>query len=120
MPPKILMVEDDSETQQSMQLLLTTSGYEVTTARNGAEALESARTSTPDLLLTDLNMPEMDGVELCRSFKAQRRLRLVPIIVASALPGLPAPLHGMVQAFFRKPLDLARLLSALAFYVPDK
>jgi CheY-like chemotaxis protein len=117
--PKILVVEDDLATLEDLQKTLTVAGYDVLTAGNGVEALERVGQARPDLVVTDLNMPEMDGVELCRRLKAQHDLRIIPILVTSALPELPVTLHGVAEAFFRKPVDRDELLNAVAFYAPD-
>ena len=106
---RILVVDDEPETLDMLQSLLMRWGYDVATASNGVEALTQSKESGPGLLLTDLSMPQMDGVELCRRSKAQRHLRLVPILVATGLPALPVALHGVVEAFFPK---AGRLLSA--------
>jgi CheY-like chemotaxis protein len=120
MPPaRILVAEDEPDLLHMLEVLLGMWGYEVVPARNGAEALERAE-PPPDLLLTDVSMPEMDGVELCRRFKANPSLRSVPIIVVSALPRLPAAMLGAVEAFFPKPPDLERLRDAIAFYTPEE
>jgi CheY-like chemotaxis protein len=117
--PRILLVEDDPATLCHLQRTLSDAGYEVMTAGNGVEALERADLARPDVVVTDLNMPEMDGVELCRRLKARHELRVIPIIVTSALPELPVALHGVAEAFFRKPVDRDELLDAIAFYTPE-
>jgi CheY-like chemotaxis protein len=115
---RILVVDDEPDTLNLLEALFTRWGFEVSTARNGAEALTCCEQARPDVVLTDLAMPEMDGVELCRRLKARPDLRLIPILVASGLPQLPVALHLAVEAFFPKPLDCWRLLSAVDFYVP--
>jgi CheY-like chemotaxis protein len=115
---RILVAEDEPDLLHMLEVLLGMWGYHVVAARNGAEALERAA-PRPDLLLTDLSMPEMDGLELCRRFRARPILRSVPIIVVSALPRLPAGMLGTVEAFFPKPPDLERLRDAIAFYTPE-
>jgi CheY-like chemotaxis protein len=115
---KVLVVDDEPDTLDMLQSLLQRWGYNVATAGNGVEALMRTMESAPDLLLTDLSMPQMDGVELCRRYKAQRDLRAIPVLVVTGLPDLPIPLQGIVDAFFPKPLDCYRLLSALEFYLP--
>jgi CheY-like chemotaxis protein len=116
---KILVVDDEPDTLDMLQSLLSRWGYDVATARNGVEALMRTMKAAPNLLLTDLSMPQMDGVELCRRFKSQRNLRPIPVLVVTGLPDLPIALQGVVDAFFPKPLDCYRLLSALEFYLPD-
>jgi CheY-like chemotaxis protein len=116
-PPRVLVAEDEPDALRLLELLLAVWGYEVISARNGVEALEQC-TPPPDLLLTDISMPEMDGIELCRRFRANPQLKDVPIIALTALPRLPAALLGLVEAHFQKPPELERLRHALAFYAP--
>ena len=88
--------------------------YDVRTASDGREALGRVSSRRVDLVLTDLSMPVMDGVDLCLRLKTMPAARNVPIIVTSAVQGLPSALEGLVNAFMRKPLDVERLRDALA------
>src|SRR6476469_7678519 len=80
-PAKILVVEDELSTLQILKRSLTSYGYEVVTAVNGVEALESFQRSQPDLLLLDINLPKLDGLEVCRWVRERTQL---PIIILSA------------------------------------
>lgn len=77
---RILVVDDERQITRMLRTSLQSSGYEVITAANGAEAYESFEADRPDLIITDLAMPEMSGLDLTR---AVRRLALTPIIVLS-------------------------------------
>jgi CheY-like chemotaxis protein len=105
----LLVVDDDEDTRLSLEALLALWGYSVATARDGQEALERASVTPPRLIVTDLSMPRVDGVELCQRVKRSKALRDTPIIVTSALPDPPASLHDLVYRFFRKPLDVCAL-----------
>ena len=76
----ILVVDDRKTNLFLLQEVLKGRGYRVVTAMNGAEALEKARRSPPDLIVTDILMPVMDGLSLCREWKHDERLRLIPLI----------------------------------------
>ncbi|MBW8078542.1 MAG: response regulator, partial [Gallionella sp.] len=80
----ILVVDDREENLYLLQVLLTHHGYRVATAQNGAEALASARQSPPDLIVTDILMPVMDGYALCREWKADARLKHIPLVFYTA------------------------------------
>ena len=80
--PRILLVDDDPNLLVILAEQLRADGYEITTARDGDEALRRLRTSWPDLLIVDMMMPRMDGLTFAREIKAQADL---PIIVLSAI-----------------------------------
>ena len=82
MAPRILIVDDDETTLDLLSMQLQSEGYQVETASGGAEALEFIRRQVPDLILLDLLMPGIDGLEVCRSVRA---FSDVPIIVLSAV-----------------------------------
>jgi CheY-like chemotaxis protein len=78
---RVLVVEDHADSLEAMSLLLKLTGYEVTTAVNGREALASVIDRTPDVLLLDLSMPEMDGVQLIQTVRSYHRLSSLPVVV---------------------------------------
>ena len=79
-PSKILIVDDEPQITRVLRTSLSTQGYTIRVAGNGVQGLEIAHEWKPDLVITDLAMPEMDGVELCREVRAVSQ---VPIIVLS-------------------------------------
>ena len=79
-PAKILIVDDEPQITRVLRTALSTQGYSLRVAANGVQGLEAAHEWKPDLVITDLAMPEMDGVELCRELRAVSQ---VPIIVLS-------------------------------------
>ena len=81
---KILIVEDDIDSRLLLERALPRRGYSVESAVNGVQALEKAALSPPDLIISDIMMPEMDGFELCRRIKADERLRNIPFIFYSS------------------------------------
>lgn len=111
---KILLVDDSSFQRKNIAKLLTNLGHEVVTAENGQTGLKQTETERPDLIITDLLMPVMDGISYLRALKSKNIL--IPIIVASAdiqettrkeCLGLGARL------FLTKPLKPADLESAV-------
>src|SRR5471030_2299145 len=85
---KILLVEDDPQAVGILEPILIAKGFSVAVARDGLEGLEKVKLLSPDLLLLDITMPRMDGIELCRHIKNNDSLRLTPVIMLTALTDL--------------------------------
>ena len=81
-PPKILIVDDDKDLQRVLQLELETFSYNVCFAQNGLDALAKSRSENPDLIILDVNIPGLDGLEVCRKIRSEST---VPILMLSAL-----------------------------------
>src|SRR5580698_9669030 len=77
---KILIVDDEPQITRVLRTALSTQGYSLRVAANGVEGMEAVHAWKPDLVITDVSMPEMDGVELCREIRAVSQ---IPIIVLS-------------------------------------
>ncbi len=114
---RILVADDLEENCYLLEALLRGSGFEVQRAANGVEALEMARQAPPDLLVTDLLMPEMDGFELCRQFKREPTLATTPILVYTATYVRPEDerlaLSLGATRFMLKPQEPERLLATV-------
>jgi two-component system phosphate regulon response regulator PhoB len=81
---KILVVDDEDEILELLDYTLKKEGYQVTCAANGEEAVEKARSEVPDLVLLDLMLPEVDGLEVCRILKHDNRTSHIPIVMLTA------------------------------------
>ena len=81
---RVLIVDDSEDSLYFLRALLQGYGYEVVTASQGAEALDKARQNPPDLIITDILMPVMDGFSLCREWKKDARLRPIPFVFYTA------------------------------------
>jgi putative two-component system response regulator len=83
-PQTILVVEDNQKNALLLQQVLTAEGHRVELARNGLEALDQVATLAPDLILLDLDMPYVDGFEVCRQVKSDPATQLIPIVIVTA------------------------------------
>jgi CheY-like chemotaxis protein len=81
---KILIVEDDFDTRYVLSLILKTEGYEVITAADGECALNVAVEQRPDLIITDINMPRLNGIDLTRKIRDKHETARVPILAITA------------------------------------
>jgi CheY-like chemotaxis protein len=84
MPKRLLVVDDEPNLLRAVAAVLRTEGYEVVTARNGREALVRVAESVPDLIISDIRMPGMDGYQLAGQLRASSRTAIVPIIFLTA------------------------------------
>ena len=80
----VLIVDDNEENRTLLKLLLAANGYRVTVAGDGLQALDAARRDRPDVIVSDVLMPNMDGFALCRNWMQDSALRAIPFIFYSA------------------------------------
>jgi len=117
----ILVVDDEYAIVDALQALLEDEGYTVISASDGREALERLRETTPDLVLLDLMMPEMDGRETLRVIRADPALAHLPVVVMSAAKHALArmPAHE-ASATLPKPFAVERLLEVIERLLPGE
>ncbi len=110
--PRILVVDDQPEILDLLEGLLTPHGYHVVRARSGGEALEQVAKEPPDLILLDIQMPEPDGLEVCRRLKEDEKTRLIPIVMVTALGELESRVQALeagADDFITKPFHRVEL-----------
>jgi CheY-like chemotaxis protein len=114
----VLIVEDDQDLRNAMAELLQGEGYQFVLAENGLEALDVLRKLRPSLLLTDLLMPVMNGVELIRRLRSDAAWRDLPIVVMTAANDriVGVEVASLNVPVIRKPADLPGLMQVLADY----
>jgi len=112
----ILIAEDSLTQAERLRFILEGNGYEVQAAKNGKEALAMLAERQPGLVISDINMPEMDGYELCAHIKSDAELAKVPVILATSLSETRDLLQGLecgADSYITKPYDEAALLNAV-------
>ena len=114
---RILVVDDDPQIRRVLRTALIAQGYEVTDARNGEEALEKMRDEKPDLLILDMNMPRMNGLETCHSIRTTSDVPIIMLTVRDAesdkVDALDAGADDYMTKPFSSPELLARIRAAL-------
>ncbi|KXU96313.1 hypothetical protein CR51_23340 [Caballeronia megalochromosomata] len=106
----VLLVDDDAESLSALQFVFEVHGYRVAVAENGHVALSQLAKHLPDLVITDIEMPQLDGIELCRRLRCHPMLAGVPVILISGgLP--PAATPKFWNAFLPKPVDFYQLIA---------
>ncbi len=108
----VLVVDDDPEIRDSLRRGLSVEGYAVTLAADGAEALEAARDRAPDLVVLDVMLPELDGLEVCRRLRmAEGSLPIVLLTARDAVPDRVAGLETGADDYLVKPFAFEELLA---------
>ena len=107
--PQILVVDDDPSVRESLDLLLRSVGYDVSVAENGARAVSHLNSAVPDLIVTDINMPEMSGIEFISHVRSQ-----YPSISVIAMSGEAVPAGVVADWFYPKGEHPHHLLNSIA------
>ena len=110
----ILVVEDELPIKEIITAILSDAGHKVVVAGNGQEALQCLQSERPDLILSDIMMPVMDGRELCKRLQVHPVYSSIPVILMSAAYG-SVNLDGCKHAaFLKKPFEVTELLAAVS------
>jgi len=121
--PKILVVEDNEENRDSLSRRLERRGFTVLVAADGRVGVEVARAEAPDLILMDMNMPELDGWEATRQIKATPAMADVPVIAltAHAMTGdRERAIEAGCEDYHTKPIEFAKLITQIEAILSKK
>jgi DNA-binding response OmpR family regulator len=117
-PLRVLIVEDDEAIGRTLETVLAERGYEVVRAVDGGSALVAADATRPDLVLLDIGLPDMDGVEVCRRLRrASPRLLIVMLTARDAEMDVVLGLNAGADDYVVKPFRLAELLARMGAHV---
>jgi len=114
---RVLVVEDDPDLVELLRFNLGSAGFSISTASNGAEALKMARSNSPDLILLDLMLPELDGFAVCEILRRDPATAEVPIIMLTALSSELARFTGLecgANDYITKPFSPKKLVSRVS------
>ena len=115
--PTILVVEDEPRIREVLSGLLGALGYRLLMAASAEQALDALNVVSPDLVLTDVHLGAMSGIELCARLKADPRYELMPVVILTAVGDLEARVAGLAAGaddFFTKPVEFVELRTRLA------
>jgi DNA-binding response OmpR family regulator len=115
---RVVVADDDPDIVDILTFNLTTAGYEVTTAADGVEALELVRAAPPDLVVLDIMMPRMDGLEALAALKADEATKEIPVVMLTAKTSDTDQWAGWeagADYYITKPFDLDELLRFIGY-----
>ena len=110
MRAKVLVADDERQIRDLLSKFLTSEGYEVLLASDGEEATGLAEREYPDVILLDVKMPGIDGIEVCKRLKAEPKTQFIPVIMITGyVDNKMAAIEAGADDFVNKPIDLVEL-----------
>lgn len=113
-PTRVLVADDEGSVRRSMVRLLEAQGYEVVEAEDGSRAWDMVQEERPDIVVSDILMPGLDGLELCRAIRDDPELRLTPVVLVTGLGDTEDRIRGIdagADDFITKPFDIHELVA---------
>lgn len=113
MKRKILVADDDAEMQEMLCAMLEDAGYTMVKAENGAEAVEMARRELPALIMLDIHMPKMDGLQACKAIKTDQVTKSIPVVmltVEGSIKEIEQAISYGAETYITKPSSRAEIL----------
>jgi chemosensory pili system protein ChpA (sensor histidine kinase/response regulator) len=121
--PTVMVVDDSLTVRKITSRLLTREGYQVVLAKDGVDALEQLLEVVPDVVISDIEMPRMDGFDLVRNIRADKRLGALPVIMITSRTAEKHRNYALeigASHYLGKPYDEDELLSLIAGYIKEK
>jgi CheY-like chemotaxis protein len=118
---KILVVEDEPESREFLAILLKLEGYTVATANNGLEGLEKVEADCPDIIISDICMPHLDGLDMVKMLRKSPAYKTIPIVMLSAYGSgnLMSALNVGANEAMRKPVNAELLLQNVKKWIGE-
>ena len=122
MPKRVMIVEDNELNMKLFRDLIEAHGYRTVQTRNGLTAMDLAREHRPDLILMDIQLPEISGLDVTRQLKGDAELRTIPVIAvtAFAMKGDEERIRqGGCEAYISKPISVGRFIETIKTFLGD-
>ena len=116
----VLLVDDEASTRAAFTAILTPLGHLVLGAHDGVTALEILQVALPDVVVTDVEMPSLGGVELCRAIRRNPSLQHLPVIAVSSAALEEVSQSGLFDVCLRKPVSPQRLILSISIFLKAK
>lgn len=119
---KILIIDDDIQTTKLLELLLAEKGYTTTSVNDSTQAIQKAKSTSPDLIILDLMMPDPDGFKVCRMLRADAQFIFTPILIVTALDDTDSKIvaYGAgADSYIIKPYDIDELAKNIKALLRD-
>lgn len=110
---RLLIVDDNEDSRDILALILGMNGFEIVQASDGIEALEQARATRPDGIVTDIFMPRLDGIDFTRQLRADPALATIPVVAQTAYVNAIETHRDLFAAVLEKPCQPSELLTTL-------
>jgi CheY-like chemotaxis protein len=121
MTARVLIVEDNPANLELMRYLLAASGHAIMSVSNGEDGIDTARSEVPDLIICDIQLPRMTGIDVARELKRDRRLKEVPLVAVTAFAMLgdrDKLLHKGFDGYIAKPIDPESFSDQIDAFLP--
>ena len=113
---KILIADDDAEMMEMLSVMLEAEGYEIVRAENGQEAVEFARKELPALIMLDIHMPRMDGLQACKAIKTDQVSKTIPVVmltVEGSIREIEQAISYGAETYITKPSSREEILKVV-------
>ena len=117
---RVLVVDDNRDILDLIQRVLAAYGHDVVTARDGREALQQEASALPDIVLLDVNLPHLNGWEVCRRIKARRNVPIMLLTVRAEHGDIERSYAAGADDHIPKPFEISDLLARLERYAPAR
>lgn len=121
--PKVLVVDDSKETRTLLKMALSRSGLDVVCSEDGSSALKTVFSYLPDLILLDLNLPDMNGFDVCRRLKESSTTHDIPVVMLTGMDSVPDRVQGFslgITDYISKPVDISELRARITAHLQHK